>query len=375
MLTVMLYVLYGVLGLVFVAGVWRLRYAFSHFDVRSIATTPDHHQELPSVTVCIPARDETHAMTECLERVIASHYPKLEIIVLDDQSRDNTPSLIKAFARDGVRFVEGSTLPESWLGKNHALQGLLKEASGSYVLFLDVDTRLAPDSIGQLVEYAVAKDATMVSVMPMRTDGRRLSVLFSTLRYFWEVIFHRREAPATASNAWMIHRQTLLKDFGGFAPFKDAIQPESKLSAALMATNSYRFLLSDETLGVAYEKKWRSQIDTSIRLLFPLLGAKISHALVALLDLLIVASPLAVLIAGVFTGWTIHQTIAVVAMVLFAGLYASYLRRVRAKGWLIGSLLWPVIVLQEAVVLLFSMYSYRRGSVTWKGRTVTVPKQ
>ena len=40
--------------------------------------------QLPSVSVCIPARNETHAMSECLESVLASDYPKLEAIVLDD---------------------------------------------------------------------------------------------------------------------------------------------------------------------------------------------------------------------------------------------------------------------------------------------------
>ena len=46
-------------------------------------------------------------MTDALHRVIASTYPKLEIIVLDDLSADKTPALIKAFAQDGVRFIEG----------------------------------------------------------------------------------------------------------------------------------------------------------------------------------------------------------------------------------------------------------------------------
>ena len=44
--------------------------------------------ELPSVSVCIPARNETHAMTECLERVLASDYEKLEIIAEDSDKND-----------------------------------------------------------------------------------------------------------------------------------------------------------------------------------------------------------------------------------------------------------------------------------------------
>jgi len=374
MLEAILYILYGVLLLVFVAGVWRLRYAYSHFQMKGVATTPHDSADLPSVTVCIPARNEMHAMTECLERVIASNYPKLEVIVLDDHSRDDTSTLIKAYAHEGVRFVEGSALPEGWLGKNHALQGLLKHASGKYVLFMDVDTRLSPDSIGQLVEYTLREDVKMVSVLPRRDDGMRSSVLFSTLRYFWEIMFHRKESPATASNAWLIHRQTLIETWQGFSAFKSAIQPESKLSAALMATNDYRFVIGSQLLGISYEKKWRSQVETSIRLLFPLLGSKTSHGIIAFLDMLIVAWPLFVLLSGFVYGWGIHQLLSGVLILMFGGLYYSYLRRVRSHGRVLGALLWPIIVVQEAIVLVMSMERYERGAVTWKGRVIKVPK-
>ena len=224
-----LYIVYGVLALVLGAGWWRLRFALKHFTLKPLSPDTTDTQ-LPTVTVCIPARNEDHALHDCLERVIASDYEKLEIIVLDDLSIDDTPVIIKAFAHEGVRFVEGAALPEGWLGKNHALSELLQEASGTYVLFMDVDTRLEPDSIDKLVRYMLQEEALMVSVLPRRNDGWRASVMFSTLRYFWELLFHRKSSPATASNAWLIHRQTLVDRWPGLVAFKSAIQPESKLS-------------------------------------------------------------------------------------------------------------------------------------------------
>lgn len=372
MIEAILYVLYAVLLFVFVVGVYRLRFALKHFRIKSLhAPSPTDSHTLPSVTVCIPARNEDHAMTECLERVIANNYPKLEIIVLDDMSGDDTSVLIKSFASAGVRFVEGSALPSGWLGKNHALQGLLDQASGSYILYMDVDTRIEPDSIEKLVYYALREKATMVSVLPRREDGWRSSVLFSPLRYFWETTFHRKDSPATASNAWLIERQWLI-DMKGFDSVKLAIQPESKLSAQLMADGNYRFLIGDHQLGISFEKKWRSQIDTSIRLLYPLLGAKIVHGLVALLDLLILASPLLILISGLIVGWGLHQSIAAVFWLVFAGLYGLYLKQVWRSGWWLGALLWPVIVIQEAITLVVSMVRYKQRTVTWKGRSVKV---
>lgn len=326
---------------------------------------------MPSVSVCIPARNETHAMTQCLERVIASNYPKLEIIVLDDSSKDDTSILIKSFAHAGVRFVDGSPLPDGWLGKNHALQGLLDEASGRYILYMDVDTNIEPDTIGQLVAYAQQENAFMVSVLPRRQDGWRASILFSTLRYFWELILHRSSAPAVASSAWMIHRHTLRDKLGGFEPYKNDVQPEAKLAARLMAQNTYRFLIGTPMLGVSYEKKWLSQIDTSARLLFPILGGHIFGNILALAGLLLLNLPTLVIIAGFFDGWSVVQAMAIWQLCVYGALYGIYLDKVWQKGWWVGILLWPIIIAQECVVLTISINDYIFHRATWKGRPIT----
>lgn len=313
-------------------------------------------------------------MTDSLQRVIESRYPKLEIIVHDDLSGDGTSALIKAFAHEGVRFIEGDRLPDGWVGKNHALQSLLEQASGTYVLFMDVDTRVTPDSIEQLVAYIQHENVAMVSVLPRREDGIRASVLFSPLRYFWEIMFHRRSSPATASNAWMVHRQTLANELQGFNRFKDAVQPESNISAELMATGRYRFLIGTKLLGISYEKKWRSQLSTGVRLLYPLLGAKVEHSLIAALDLLIISSPLIIIATGFFAGWSYHQIIAGGIFILYAGLYQTYLAKLWNRGAIFGGLLWGLVAVQESILIITSAVAYKRNRVTWKGRHVKAPR-
>lgn len=347
-------------------------YAFKHFKIKQMISEPGMLKDLPSLSVCIPARNETHAMTQCLERVIASTYPKLEIIVLDDSSVDDTSMLIKAFAHAGVRFVEGSRLPEGWLGKNHALQGLLNEASGKIILFMDVDTHIQPDTIGQLVSYMGQEKADMISVLPMRRDGLRTSVHLGTLRYFWELIFHRRNAPAVSSGAWMIKRKSLQTEFNGFKTLKTAVQPEKVLAAVFMKTNRYRFLIGTTMLGVGYEKKWQSQVETSVRLLFPTFGGHLEAVFFAFLGLALLNTPLVIIICSLVNGWTIVESMALWQLCIYSALYGLYLEKVWAKGWWIGMLLWPVIIAQELVLLIMSTIGYMRRSITWKGRPISI---
>jgi glycosyltransferase involved in cell wall biosynthesis len=326
--------------------------------------------DLPSVTVCIPARNEQHALAYCLEKVVASEYDKLEIIVLDDVSGDDTSALIKSFASEGVRFVKGAALQEGWLGKNHALQGLLNEASGSYVFFMDVDTRLSPLAIENVVRYAISHRAAMVSVLPYRGDGWRTSVIFSPLRYFWEIMLARKSSPPSASNAWLINRQLLVQRFNGLETFKHAIQPEAKIADRLSLSNEYRFLISNSALGVSYEKKWRSQLVTSIRLLFPLCNNSVGLAFLAVLALSCMLLPFFVFIGGVITQFERLHYIAFTLSLAEVILYGVYTRQVWSRGWLVGAFLFAFLLIQEIFLIISSVVQYKRKTVQWKGRAI-----
>lgn len=340
--------------------------------MKKLISVPEMLEELPSVSICVPARNEKHAMTQCLERLLASTYPKIEIIVHDDESGDETSVLIKSFAHEGVRFVEGKPLPEGWLGKNNALNSLLDESSGTYVLFMDVDTLVEPDTIGQLVSYAQGEQAAMVSVLPARFDGYRASVIFGTLRYFWELVKHTKKNPAASSSAWMINRRRFMKDYQDFTKFKNRIQPESDIAKAYSLSDEYRFLISTKLLGLGYEKHWRSQIDTSIRLMYPLYGFTLTRAAGTSIFLLLLNIPLFSLLTGIAI-YDLQLIIISMTVHLFAIIFfALYLYRVRSRGWLLGSIVWPYLVAQELVVYIMSIIAYRTNSVTWKGRPVEV---
>ena len=369
-LEVIIYIAFAVIAVLLVIMAKQLTFALKHFTPPVYTSEIGQEVDLPSVTVCIPARNEQHALTDCLQAVLESTYEKLEIIVLDDSSGDDTPALIKSFASEGVRFVKGKVLPSGWLGKNHALHGLLQEASGTYILYLDVDTRLGPTAIENTIRYAISNKATMVSVLPRREDGWRSSIVFSPLRYFWELIFRRRNSPASASNAWLIRRSDLIHRFTGFEQYKNDIQPEAKIADALALAGEYRFLMSTPTFGVNYEKKWRSQLLTSTRLLFPLFNKQAVLAIMALIDISLLLLPFAVLVSTVvipFNG--VHIVAAILALSSLV-LYGTYTRRVWKKGWYIGIVLWPYILIQEFCLIIASVIQYKRKTVTWKGRVI-----
>lgn len=365
--------LYAILGiaLVVAAAIWsKLAAVFRMFRVALPTTNQVNLGAVPTVSLCIPARNETHAMTACLEQALLSTYPKLEIIVLDDGSRDGTGSLIKAFAHSGIRFVEGSPLPDGWLGKNHALRGLLRESSGEYILFADVDTHLAAGSIDRMVAYMVDKHADMVSVLPSRENTMRASAVFATFRHFWSIVGHTNKNPAVASSAWMIKRDVIQAEFAAFETVKQAVRPEKVIADTLAQRHAYRFVISDSSLGVQYEKKLSSQYETSIRIYYPDFG--IGGVLARVLGLGIMLLPYCIVIFGLVSHHIALAAAAFGATLVISILNAWYLGVLRSNNYGIASICLPFLMAREIALLILSVVMYKTGRVTWKGRPVAI---
>lgn len=331
--------------------------------------------DLPTVSLCIPARNETHALEDCLHSAIASDYPKLEIIVLDDCSQNRrTSQIIRGFAHDGVRFVQGEFPSDGWLGKNNAYHTLASEARGSFLVFMSVDTRLQPETLSKLVQYMQQYKLSMASVLPARRGGLSASTLFAPLRYFWQLVLPRSLNVPTSTSLWAIHSDALEK-LGGIKAFKDKIMIENSLARRLFAKNTYRFLVANHNLPLDYAKSWHSQVETSLRLWYPRLHKNSFFSLLAILaQLFLFVLPLISLLIGIFIGESWLIVASMVSLLLSFGLFFSFQRATtRLLPALIASLFLPLIALQETVLIGLSVYRYKRGQVDWKGRNVCYP--
>src|SRR5690606_21069572 len=93
------------------------------------------------VSVLIPARNEADNIISLLQSLKEQDYQNIEVIILDDNSEDNTYALCEEFCESDARFrtIRGNKLEKKWLGKNYACHQLAKEASGHYLIFIDAD--------------------------------------------------------------------------------------------------------------------------------------------------------------------------------------------------------------------------------------------
>lgn len=147
---------------------------------------PIFHPADTPVSVLIPARNEERSIRAAVESALASEGVKLEVIVLDDHSEDDTASIVEHIIMrdDRVRLVQAPPLPSGWCGKQHACATLAKEANYDLLLFLDADVRLTPKGIGQMVHFMSESNAGLVSGVPHQETGSLLEKLIIPLIHF-----------------------------------------------------------------------------------------------------------------------------------------------------------------------------------------------
>ena len=126
------------------------------------------------VSVLIPVREESTNLRRHLPSILASDYPDMEVLILDDDSSDDSfdvASSLLAGSRIPGRIVKGSPWsPSSGLsGKTHACAQLarLAAASGSDVLvFCDADVSVSPQAVTHTVRWILASRCAGVTGLP-----------------------------------------------------------------------------------------------------------------------------------------------------------------------------------------------------------------
>jgi hypothetical protein len=334
--------------------------------------------ELPTVSIAIPARNETADLEACLESIIACNYPKLEVLVLDDCSQTKrTPEIIRGYAHDGVRFIQGETPAETWLPKNRAYDRLAEEASGEFIIFCGVDVRFGTDSVRQLVAQALHKHKDMISVLPWRGDvADRRFALGQAVRYWWELVPPRRlfRRPPVLSTCW-ITRKSALKSVGGFVAVARSIVPEAHFARQLAKQDAYSFVRASQASGIQSVKVAREQFDTAIRTRYPQLHRRPENVLVtALLGFSLGLLPFVLAIAGFWLdiGWPAQLMAALAAAVLVA-IYELVAINTRTGAWWSAPAGAVIGVLYDIGLLHVSMWQYEFSTVEWKGRNICVP--
>jgi glycosyltransferase involved in cell wall biosynthesis len=156
-------------------GAWGLYGYLMHNGRRKmllLKSPPDPRWEgqTPPVTILVPAKDEEQRIRGCLMSVLAQDYPDVEVIAINDRSRDKTGAVMDKIAainpRLKVLHIQEGSLQPGWTGKNNALFQGQKLARGRWLLFVDSDVVLEPDALTTAMSVVINRNYDLLSLLP-----------------------------------------------------------------------------------------------------------------------------------------------------------------------------------------------------------------
>jgi glycosyltransferase involved in cell wall biosynthesis len=143
------------------------------------------------VSVVIPARNEAAYVVRALESVAEQTWPidRLEALVVDNGSSDGTADVVRSYAEAHPNLAVRS-ITEPIAGAARARNAGAKSASGRWLIFLDADSRMAPDLAEQVVKSGQTWTACSIRIIADSDD--RLDRAFFDLLEFGKVLFRIR---------------------------------------------------------------------------------------------------------------------------------------------------------------------------------------
>jgi 1,2-diacylglycerol 3-beta-glucosyltransferase len=109
----------------------------------------------PKITIWIAARNEEDNILNCLQSIEKLNYPKenLQILIGNDNSEDNTKSIIQNFINDKKEFqlIDIQKVINNQRGKANVLANLYEYSTGKYFLICDADVTVNPEWVNGMI--------------------------------------------------------------------------------------------------------------------------------------------------------------------------------------------------------------------------------
>lgn len=167
------------------------------------------------VSVIIPCYNVEDYIDECLRSILDQDHADLEVICVDDGSKDSTVAHIQAMQQQPrgacIRLIQQANS-----GATAARNRGLRESSGEYIQFMDADDLLMPRKIGHQARLAIKHekpDLIVGSFWILNAKGDLIQERFYTRRGDLWIHLMRTDLGNTISNLW---KRSVVEAVGGW---------------------------------------------------------------------------------------------------------------------------------------------------------------
>ena len=271
---------FTIVGIVLLAtGFVYVRQILSFFAGLS-KLQPGTNDQLLTVTVLVPARNEEDHIEACIHSLLQQDYPsdKYRVIVIDDQSEDKTAEIVRQLAQqkpDKITLLSVAERPEDVSPKINALRHGIKQSEGELIFTTDADCVAPPEWISSLVRYFEGHVGVVTGTTLLRNNNNTSPRLFGI--QFLDFVSHTACAAGAIGNGKvnncngsnMAFRRSVYEDVGGYDSLAHLNSgDDSLLAQKIVATGAWevRFCLDQTSfVATAPAASWRAFLQQRMR--------------------------------------------------------------------------------------------------------------
>ncbi|NDC25826.1 MAG: glycosyltransferase, partial [Proteobacteria bacterium] len=242
----------------------------------------------PKASLLIPFRNEAENIPAFFDAIQGLNVESLEIIVLDDESTDETYSLLCAHSASHplVKVLRGERIPESWVGKSWACHQLAAQATGDVLVFCDADVRLSARAVKNTLSwmenqcwdaltalpFQVMKNAYEKAIIPFVMHLPILGLV--PLRWVSQL---NTPSLVVANGQWFAIRRAAYFACGGHESVKHSLLEDMELARNLVR-QGYRIapVLATRDLAVRMYSSAKALKEGFTKNLYPLCGGTLA---------------------------------------------------------------------------------------------------
>jgi chlorobactene glucosyltransferase len=338
------------------------------------------------VSVLIPARNEVGRIDLCLKSLVSQQHERMEILVLDDQSTDQTAEIIASCASVDARItlVNGADAPNGWVGKHWACDQLFRRSRGDLILFIDADTVLEPQAISAAIHRGISNRIDLLTVMPKRHAGclieRLISPFIDWALFCWLPLYvaHKLKNPylSVTFGQFMLFQRNAYQAIGGHSSIRNNPIDDLELGRRLKA-HGFKWALSQGTRSVE-TLSYSGNLDTIrgiSRSVFPSLNYSVSGLFIASTILLSLSFvPISLLLIAALTDNAYPKLVFAsgTSMTLLSATWIIVCYKFEHGFWKVP--LYPVSIALMVVISYRSAVTYALSTNKWKDRHIDGPR-
>ncbi|MFI5161457.1 MAG: glycosyltransferase [Sphingobacteriales bacterium] len=323
------------------------------------------------VSILIPARNEEGNILTLLNSIIEQDYQNYEVIILDDDSSDNTYAICSDFAarHHAFRVVKGKALNSQWLGKNYACHQLAQLAKGNFMLFLDADDTIYNGLINSAVHRMYFRNLGLLSLFTnqqMDTFGEKLTVplmhyILLNLLPLRLILLSKSTSVTAASGQFMLYNAEVYRQNEWHKITRAEIVEDGQIMRQVKAAGfNAESLLANGMIKCRMYKTYAAAINGFGKNFLAAFNYNIFSFLLFLL--LLIAGPMFVIMT-----FSLNLIALLVGLIILTRIMVSFLA---GQNPIMNVLLHPLQMFSMLLIAFSAIQKYLTKTTVWKGRKI-----